>query len=363
MEQVKVELGPASYTIHVGPGSLARLGELNCFKNMSSKALIITDETVGALYGGQVAEALQKVGFCTEIKAIVPGEESKSFAVAEELYTKAITMGLDRLSPIVALGGGVVGDLAGFVAATYMRGVPFIQIPTSLLAQVDSSVGGKVAINHPLGKNLIGAFYQPKTVLIDPVTLDSLPDRELSTGLAELIKHGLIADSQLFVDLQKNSTAIWQKDTALFTRLISRSCRIKADVVQQDERETGLRMILNFGHTIGHAVEKATNFGYSHGEAVAIGMHGAALISRDVGLCSQQTVDKVCDMLAKYCLPLKAQGCTAHELASYLMRDKKTIGGKVNWVLLADIGTTVIRNDIPEAVVLQALRQITIDSW
>jgi 3-dehydroquinate synthase len=361
MEQIKVELGFDSYVIHVGSGSLAQLSKLRDGMHLSSTALVITDETVGALYGAQVVENLRQAGFHAEMKAIAPGEESKSLAVAEDLYTKAIEMGLDRLSPIVALGGGVVGDLAGFVAATYMRGVPFIQIPTSLLAQVDSSVGGKVAVNHPLGKNLIGAFYQPRIVLIEPNMLDSLPEREFATGLAELIKHGIIGDSRLFAELQQNDKAIWEKDPVMLTRLVSRSCRIKADVVQQDEREASLRMILNFGHTIGHAIERAANYKYSHGEAVAIGMHGAARISRDCGLCSQQTVDQVCDILTKYCLPLKVQGCTVRQLEAYLMRDKKTINGKINWVLLNSIGSAVVKNDIPEHIVTKALSQITIE--
>lgn len=361
MVQVKVELGCDSYTIYVGSGSLLRLNELKTSMRLSSTALLITDETVGALYGEQVVRMLEQAGFQVQIKTIVPGEESKSLSAAEEIYTKAIAMRLDRLSPIVALGGGVVGDLAGFVAATYMRGVPFIQIPTSLLAQVDSSVGGKVAVNHPLGKNMIGAFYQPKMVLIDPAMLDSLPERELATGLAELIKHGLIRDSRLFAELEQDYAAVWQKDKALFTRLISRSCRIKADVVQQDEKETDVRMILNFGHTIGHAIEKATNFAYSHGEAVAIGMYGAALISRDVGLCSQQTVEQVCGILQKYRLPLQVRGCTAGQLAAYLLRDKKAINGKINWVLLTGIGSVVVRNDIPEQIVLSAIAHIILE--
>lgn len=360
MEEVTVKLGPASYTITIGPGVLLRLGEIVA-KSSTRKVLVITDNTVGQLYSEQVLAFLQDTGIAVHLATIEQGEASKSFAIAEQLITKAIESGLDRHSLIIALGGGVVGDLAGFVAATYLRGIPFIQVPTSLLAQVDSSVGGKVAINHRLGKNMIGAFYQPQAVLIDTDTLQSLPDRELSTGLAELIKHGLIADRTLFEDLLRNSEQVLARETVLLTSLISRSCRIKAAVVEQDEREAGLRIILNFGHTIGHAVEAASGFSYTHGEAVAIGIHGAALISKSLGLCGIDVVNSIRQILTAYHLPLTAPGLKVDELTSWLIRDKKSIGGHIHWVLLTDIGQSVVRNNVPDHVVRQALEQVTID--
>lgn len=360
MEEVTVKLGSASYTITIGPGMLSCLGDMVA-KSSTRKVLVITDNTVGQLYSKQVLASLKDSGITLHLATIEQGESSKSFAMAEQLITMAIESGLDRHSLIIALGGGVVGDLAGFVAATYLRGIPFIQVPTSLLAQVDSSVGGKVAINHRLGKNMVGAFYQPQAVLIDTDTLQTLPDRELSTGLAELIKHGLIADKNLFEGLQRNSKQVLARETVLLTSLISHSCRIKAAVVEQDEREAGLRMILNFGHTIGHAVEAASDFSYTHGEAVAIGIHGAALISQSLGLCGTDVVNSIRHILTTYRLPLTAPGLKVDELTSWLIRDKKSIGGHIHWVLLTDIGQSVVRNNVPDHVVKEALEQVTID--
>lgn len=360
METVTVNLGAASYPIYIGPGTLSMVGEAAAGLK-SRRALVVTDEHVGPVFAGQVEASLRAAGFTVREALIAPGETAKSFAMAERLYTQAIEAGLDRHSPIIAVGGGVVGDLTGFVAATYLRGVPFIQIPTSLLAQVDSSVGGKVAVNHPLGKNLIGAFYQPRFVIIDTNTLITLPDRELSTGLAELVKHGIIADKRLFADLALQSERLLNRDAELLTEFISRSCRIKAHVVEQDERESGLRMILNFGHTIGHAIEAASDFAYTHGEAVAIGMHGAACISRSMGLCSEEDRETICRLLTAFRLPISAPGLKVAELADWLTRDKKSFEGHIHWVLLKGIGQTVVSNQVPAEVVEQALRQVTVD--
>jgi len=358
--EVKVDLGNDSYSILIEPGSIASLGLSLKERGFNGKVLIISDHNVGALYGDLVVRTLEKAGFCAEIYCVQPGEDTKSLEIANLLYTKAIALGLDRKSLIVALGGGVVGDLAGFIAATYLRGVPFVQVPTSLLAQVDSSVGGKVAVNHELGKNLIGAFYQPKLVLIDTNMLNSLPERELYTGLAEVIKYGLIADRSFYDYLHSNHRQILDRNAEALTVVIQRSCEIKARVVEQDEHESSLRVILNFGHTIAHAIEAATGYGnYNHGEAVAIGMHGAALISCYCGLCEKQVVDDIRSTIAKFNLPLTVQGCTVDELLGLLQRDKKTVGGKINWVLLNDIGKVTVHNDIPEAVVRKVLTEIS----
>ncbi len=360
MAELSVNLGPSSYTIHIDANNLDSIGSVLKKLHLTSKALVVSDYNVNSLYGEKVSALMKEAGFEVVRFLVKPGETSKSFDEANLIYTKAIENNLDRKSPVIALGGGVVGDLAGFVASTYLRGVPFIQIPTSLLAQVDSSVGGKVAINHPLGKNLIGSFYQPKTVLIDTALLNTLPDGELCSGLAEVIKYGLIADKEFLGYLNKKYADVFQKDSSTLAKIVHRSCEIKAQVVEQDEKESGLRAILNFGHTIGHAIEKNAGFGqYSHGEAVAIGMYGAALISLRLGLCGRDVVDAVRETLLRFRLPLTAEGCSPDSLVTFLARDKKTIAGKTNWILLKDIGTVTIENNVPADVVYRTLQDIT----
>ncbi|BBB93308.1 MAG TPA: 3-dehydroquinate synthase [Methylomusa anaerophila] len=359
MAEVTVNLGNDSYLIEIIPGSISQIGKSLNRMPFTRKALVVTDDTVGALYGKDVLDSLTGAGYTREIMYVRPGESSKSIKVMEEIYTKAIAMGLDRKSPIIALGGGVVGDLTGFAAATYLRGVPFIQVPTTLLAQVDSSVGGKTAVNHPLGKNMIGAFYQPKLVQIDPLVLNTLPERELLAGIAEVIKHGVIADEQMFNFLFENVERILAQDANVLTDVISRNCRIKAEVVEKDEREANLRMTLNFGHTVGHAIEAATGFSrYNHGEGVAIGMHAAALISQYVGQCETADVDRLKDLLQRFGLPIRAEGCSVEELEAFLSRDKKSDGGKISWILLNKIGHVQICNTVPANIVHQTLRAI-----
>jgi 3-dehydroquinate synthase len=358
--EIKVDLGPASYPIYVGAGIVAALGEYMSGHKRSRRMLVISDEQVGRLYGARILKILEDSGFAPELVIVAPGEESKSLEVAMTLYTRAIRGGLDRHSPIIALGGGVVGDLAGFIAATYLRGVPFIQIPTTLLAQVDSGVGGKVAVNHNLGKNLIGAFYQPQLVVIDTDMLTTLPERELIAGMAEVIKYGVIADQDFFGFLQENCRQIAAKNAHALTEIISRSCRIKADVVGDDEREAGRRMILNFGHTIAHAIEGSTGFDrYNHGEAVSIGMHGAALLSRRVGLCSDDAVAMVRDLLLRYGLPVTAPGCQTEAMMEFIHRDKKAVGGQVNWILMRSVGDVCVSHEVPEESVRQVLAELT----
>lgn len=360
MAEVKVELGQNSYDIYIGPGIIDRFGDLIRDKKFSRRALIITDKQVGSLYGNRVVDIVRQAGFEAEIAAVETGEDSKAAETAMQLYTKAILQGLDRKSPVIALGGGVIGDLAGFIAATYLRGVPFVQIPTTLLSQVDSSVGGKVAINHELGKNLIGAFYQPQFVLVDTDMLSTLPDREVRAGLAEVIKYGVISDKRFFDFLDNNQAKIMDKDQNALVEIIRSSCRIKADIVGQDERESGIRIILNFGHTIAHAIEASTGFGrYNHGEAVAIGMHGAMLVSHQLGLCSRDAVDAVKNLLVRYGLPVTAPGCQVADLISFINRDKKVIGGKINWVLVSEIGKVLVSDDVPEGIVTQVLGELT----
>jgi 3-dehydroquinate synthase len=353
---VRVELGPDSYEIVIG----RKLGEeFQAFARgagFSKKAMLLTDSHVGPLYGEMVCSWLKEAGLEPALVTVPAGESSKSLATAETVYTECIKAGLDRKSPVFALGGGVVGDLAGFIAATYMRGVPFVQLPTSLLAQVDSSVGGKVAVNHALGKNLIGAFYQPKAVFMDLELMKTLPAREISTGLGEVVKYGLIYDKEFFAYLESHVEEILALEQESLSHLIARSCEIKAAVVSEDEKEAGLRRILNFGHTIGHAVEKETGFArYNHGEAVAIGMVGALHLSVSLGLLSADVLPRTEKLLQMLNLPIRAEGCTVDKMYEDIFHDKKTVGGKVAWVLIAEAGKAVCRSDVSAKDVREAM--------
>jgi len=356
MRKVRVELGRDSYDIFIGVG-LA--GELEAFvksAGFSRKALIVSDSHVGPLYGERLKHTLFHAGLDAELYMIPAGEISKSLSEAERLFTCAIENGLDRKSPVFALGGGVVGDLAGFVASSYMRGVPFVQIPTSLLAQVDSGVGGKVAVNHALGKNLIGAFYQPKAVFMEMESLKSLPEREISTGLGEVVKYGVIYDEEFFRFLETHQREVLSLEPETLMHVIARSCEIKAEVVSQDEKESGLRRILNFGHTMAHAIEEETGYQrYNHGEAVAIGMMGAAYISEMLGCVGADTVLRLEKLLRAMKLPVRAGGCTVEHMYRSVFRDKKTVNGKVNWVLMDEIGKVHVDGNVPESIVREAM--------
>ncbi len=356
MKKVRVELGPNSYDIAIGYGILRELEDFVRESGFSKKALIITDTHVGPLYGEELTACLSRAGLEACLYQIPAGEESKSLAEAEKLFTCAIEAGLDRKSPVIALGGGVTGDLAGFVAATYMRGVPFLQIPTSLLAQVDSSVGGKVAVNHALGKNLIGAFYQPRAVFMEMDFMNSLPKREISTGLGEVVKYGIIYDEEFFRFLEGHKAEILNLEPEVLMHIIARSCEIKAAVVSQDEKEGGLRRILNFGHTMAHAIEEETGYRrYNHGEAVAIGMLGAAYISELMGLIDNARTKRIRALLEAMNLPVQGEGCTTDHMYRSIFRDKKTLNGKVNWVLMDDIGKVHVDGDVPEEIVRKAM--------
>ncbi|MCR5439664.1 MAG: 3-dehydroquinate synthase [Selenomonas sp.] len=356
MREVRVELGEKSYSIYIGYDLDEKLRSFVKNAAFSKKAMVITDTNVGPLYGEKIVKLLNEAGLEAALVTVPAGESSKSLTVAEGLYTKAIELGLDRKSPIFALGGGVVGDLAGFIAATYMRGVPFVQLPTSLLAQVDSSVGGKVAVNHKLGKNLIGAFYQPKAVFMDLELMKTLPKREIYTGLGEIIKYGIIYDREFFDFLEANQQAVLDLAPEATIHMIARSCEIKAAVVSQDEQEAGLRRILNFGHTMAHAIEKETGYTrYNHGEAVAIGSVGAADISCELGMISPKEFQRVVQLTENLQLPTKAEGCTVDAMYGDIFHDKKTVAGKVTWVLMDAIGSVVCRNDVPAEVVKKAM--------
>ncbi|MCI6085390.1 MAG: 3-dehydroquinate synthase [Selenomonas sp.] len=353
---VRVELGPQSYDIVIGHELGASLIDFVRGKRYSRQVLLVTDDNVGPLYGEQVAALLAEAGLHPVVYAIPAGESSKTLAVAEKIYTCIIEHRLDRKSPVFALGGGVVGDLAGFVASTYMRGVPFLQLPTSLLAQVDSSVGGKVAVDHALGKNLIGSFYQPDAVFIDLDFMKTLPKREIATGLGEIVKYGIIYDASFFAFLEQHPDDVLALAPEAAVHMIARSCEIKAAVVSQDEKEAGLRRILNFGHTMAHTIEQETGYvRYNHGEAVAIGMVGAADISRRLGLIDAATQERVVALIRRLGLPTKAEGCMVDAMYAGIFHDKKTVNGTVNWVLMDGIGRTVVKNDVPEDIVRAAM--------
>ena len=361
MRRVRVDLGEKSYDIIIGYAIDRELVDFVKGAGYSRKALLVTDTNVGPLYAKQVQQLLAEAGLEAAVAQIPAGESSKTLTTANELFTRAIELGLDRKSPIFALGGGVVGDLAGFVAATYMRGVPFVQLPTSLLAQVDSSVGGKVAVNHELGKNLIGAFYQPQAVFMELNFMKSLPRREIYTGLGEIIKYGIIYDAEFFAFLESNREAVLALEPEALVHIIARSCEIKAAVVSEDEKEAGLRRILNFGHTIAHAIEKETGYvRYNHGEAVATGMIGAAYISRELGLIGENEYNRVREMIARCNLPLQAAGVTVEAMYGDIFHDKKTVGGKVTWVLMEKIGKVICRNDVPAEAVKKAMAAVSV---
>ena len=356
MRKVRVDLGENSYDIFIGHCLKDEIIKFIQAKGYSCHALVVTDTNVGALYGETVLQILKEAGLQPVLYTVAAGETSKSMEILEGIYTKAIEWKLDRKSPIFALGGGVVGDLTGFIAATYMRGVPFIQLPTSLLAQVDSSVGGKVAVNHPLGKNLIGCFYQPDAVFMDLDYMKTLPEREIYTGLAEIIKYGIIYDESFFCFLENHVEEILALHSETMMHIIARSCEIKALVVGKDEKESGLRRILNFGHTMAHAIEQETKYTrYNHGEAVAVGMIGAAYISQFMGYIEEKTVQRIKQLIDALRLPQQAEGCTADNMYESIFHDKKTIQGKVHWVLMQSIGSVVVENEIPETVVRDSM--------
>lgn len=337
-----VELGERSYPIRVGSGTLDGIGAAMRQYCPARRAHVVTNPTVAALFGARVRNSLTAQGFDVTMIEIPDGEEHKRVETLASIYDAILATKPERSWPVVALGGGVVGDMAGFAAATVLRGVPFVQIPTTLLAQVDSSVGGKTGINHAQGKNLIGAFYQPTLVWIDLQTLASLPRRELLAGFAEVAKYGVILDAELFSQLEENLDAVLRLDPQRMAQVVLRSCALKARVVGEDERETGLRAILNFGHTLGHAVETLTGYSrFLHGEAVAIGMAFAARLSHRLGQATSTEAERVVTLLQRAGLPVVVPPELGTEaLATAISGDKKSSGGRVKFVLMDGLGKT-----------------------
>jgi len=359
MRTVAVDLGERSYEICIGAGLLENLGEMVREVAPAKRAAVISDETVARLYGQQAVASLRAAGCEVHLVTFPPGDASKSLQQAERLYDALAAARIERGNPVVTLGGGVTGDLGGFVAATWLRGVPFVQVPTTLEADVDASVGGKVAVNHSSGKNMIGAFYQPRRVIIDVRCLQTLERRDLIAGLAESVKHGLIRDAEFFAWHEQNVEAILACREQTLSELIERNCRIKADVVSEDERESGIRAILNFGHTLGHAIESEMQYQWRHGECVAVGMLAANHIALARGTISAADVERVERLLDRLGLPIRLdRPILATALLERMKRDKKVRDGKIRFVLPEGIGRVDVTDDVSEAEMVEAARAV-----
>ncbi|GAA4709019.1 3-dehydroquinate synthase [Brevibacillus fulvus] len=361
IQTLQVELAERSYPIYIGEGLLQQVAVLFRERGVSERnsLLIITDQHVAPLYLDGLRDRLAQAGYQVKSAVVAAGEQAKSFSVYEQLMTEAISAGLDRKSVILALGGGVIGDLAGFVAATYMRGIPFVQIPTTLLAH-DSSVGGKVAINHSLGKNLIGAFHQPLMVIYDTAALHTLPEREKAAGFAEIIKHGLIADEAFVNWLEQNVDPLWTLQAGYIDKAIRQGCAIKANIVSADETEQGQRALLNLGHTFGHAFEALSRYAQlNHGEAIAIGMTLAAKLAERLGLAEAGIAVRTKKLLASYRLPTEwPTGFAPEQVLAAMKRDKKVVQGQLNLVLPRAIGQVEVVKAVDEQSVLQLMRDV-----
>jgi len=341
---VRVELGQRSYDISIGDGLLDSAGRLLNNLGLSNRLTIVTNTTVAPLYLEKLKTSLHANGFKTFEIILPDGEQFKTLDTMRSIYEQLLGFGLDRTCSLIALGGGVIGDMTGFAAATFLRGIQFVQIPTTLLSQVDSSVGGKTGVNLPGGKNLVGAFYQPAAVIIDPLVLTTLPEQELCAGLAEVIKYGIINAPDFFAFLELNMDSVLQLDTDSVSTVISRCCSLKADITSRDETEKGIRAHLNYGHTLGHAVETLTGYSkYLHGEAVAIGMVAAAQLSLSLGYCEAKDVDRIKGLLKAARLPVNAPSFSSDEYLQAMQKDKKKTGSTINFVLLNCIGDVFLQ--------------------
>jgi 3-dehydroquinate synthase len=360
MRSVTVQLGNRSYAIKVGGGLLSRLGAecAHIEPDLGQRCAVITDSNVGKEFAKVALDSLTASGYLPILITVPAGEKSKCIAVVEKCYDQLAAHRLDRKSFVVALGGGVVGDLAGFVAATYLRGIDFVQLPTTLLAQVDSSVGGKTGVNLKAGKNLVGAFYQPRLVLCDLETLETLPEREFRAGLAEVIKYGIVFDAKLFARLERDLPKLLKRDPKNLSEIIARCCQIKAEVVGKDELESGLRAILNFGHTIGHAIENSAGYGrFLHGEAISIGQVAAAKFSQIIlGLPSDEA-GRIEQLFVRAGLPVKIElnASRRKRLFEAMKLDKKVSAGEIKFVLARQIGAVVWGRNVPSALIEEVL--------
>jgi 3-dehydroquinate synthase len=359
MQTIAVNLAARSYRILVGAGILARVGSELAGLRVGRKVALVSDPAIMALHGGVVRDSLHAAGFDVAELRLPEGEQAKTLDVARQGWDRLLEAGCDRTSTVVALGGGAIGDLAGFVAATYMRGINFVQVPTTLLAQVDASIGGKTAIDHHRAKNLIGAFHQPRVVLVDVSVLTTLPALEFRSGLAEVIKHGIVLDASYFEDLEDSLPALLRRDLPTLERVVAGSCRIKAGVVERDEQEAELRHVLNYGHTIGHALEAVTGYTrWAHGEAVSLGIVAEAKVAERLGIARPQTTDRQVRLLQAAGLPVSGLGASPPVIIEALGRDKKARDGRVPFVFAPEIGAFRLVFDVPQATVQDTLETL-----
>lgn len=357
MQKVRVALGKRSYNICIGYDILPKIGEILAPFNLGKSGAVITDTNVKEIWADSLQKGLQSP---LPVYAVKPGESSKSIETAKDIYTSLLKWGLDRYSFLIALGGGVVGDLTGFVAATYMRGISYVGVPTTLMAQVDSSIGGKTAVDLPEGKNLIGCFWQPRSVVTDINTLSTLPKKELNVGLAEVVKYGVIKDRKLFEFLENKCEDLFSIKKELWKPIITKCARIKSEIVGRDEKDvTGLRAILNYGHTIGHALEAVTGYeSITHGEAVALGMIAAAKISHRLGYLSRSDMDRQINLITKLGLVSQKWNVQTGDIVKRLRYDKKAERGKSKFVLAKKIGKVIVTDKVTEDCVFAALEEI-----
>jgi len=362
MERIKVNLEKShkdSYEILIGQDIMDRVGSIIKIRNHADRYVIVTDSNVNPLYGEMMREKLAEAALPVDLIEIPAGESSKSLNIVLDVVRQLVRLKAGRKSLLIALGGGVVGDVAGFIASIYMRSIPYVQIPTTLLAQVDSSVGGKTGVDVPEGKNLLGTFYQPKAVYIDLSFLKTLSDKDFANGMAEIIKYGIIGDHNFFELLESESKGIKDRNPSLMENLVGRSCKIKADIVEMDEKELGLRRVLNFGHTLGHALEAASGYTLSHGEGVSIGMVGAAKISHRLDYLDGTSYTRIVDLIKEYHLPAKIPtGMETAEIMDFMATDKKTVGGRLHFVLVRKIGTPFVTPDVPSGVIAEVIEEL-----
>jgi 3-dehydroquinate synthase len=353
---VTVQLGERSYPVYVAPGLVSRVGNLIKEGLPSvSRCAVITSENIWGLHGGALASSLEAVGLEADVVHVPDGEKAKSWDVAGDLIGELLEVGLDRRSAVIALGGGAIGDLAGFTAAIYMRGIHLIQVPTTLLAQVDSSYGGKTAVNHTKGKNLIGAFYQPNLVISDTGILRTLPQREILSGLGEVVKHGVIGDPELFRLTEVEGNRLLEADTDALSEAVIRSVAIKGKLIEEDEREKGARAILNYGHTAGHALEILSEGGLRHGEAIALGMEVAADIAMEMGLFEASDAERQRAVLDSLGFNLKPLKMDMAEIMAVMHRDKKAVGDTINFVLPTGVGRTPVLRSLSDDLIADTM--------
>jgi 3-dehydroquinate synthase len=351
MQTFHVAIGPAGYDVFFGPALLGRVGELMLGAGLAGKVALVTSPTVASLYGQKVMDSLRSSGFEVHVLEMPDGEQHKNLGTVNSLYDAMLDLGVERSDTVVALGGGVVGDTAGFVAATYMRGLSLVQVPTTLLAQVDASIGGKVAVDHPRAKNIIGAFHQPKMVISDPHALETLPPEEFRCGLAEVVKAGMIRSPRLFAHLERTGAEP-------LAAIVAQAIGVKVEVVVADPYEHDLRAVLNFGHTIGHGIEAVSNYALRHGDAVSVGMVAATRIASDMGLCPHSLADRLGRLLRSFGLPVAMPGLSPDAVWQAMAADKKRRDGRLRFVLPRAIGDVVITDQVPDDLAKRVIASV-----